>query len=73
MSLTFPTMATKCLTAWHDYPGTIALSTIARRHGADCAKASNFDGTVWTYTFDDDTSLVVRGKGKSHTVEVCLP
>ena len=73
MALTFPTMAEKCLTAWRDYPGTIGLPVIDRRHGADCAKASNFEGVVWTYTFDDDTSLVVRGKGKSHKIEMCFP
>ena len=71
--LTFPTMAQTCYDAWHNTSRTIALATVARLHGASVTKSADFDGTVWTYTFDDDTSLVVRGVGKAHKVKVCLP
>lgn len=73
MALMFPTMAEKCLAAWRATPGTISLSVVACRHAATCERVDDFTGTTWTYMFDDDTSLVVRGKGKYHKVEVCLP
>ena len=55
------------------WPRTISLAVIARRHGATCERTADSDGVLWTYVFDDDTSLSVRGKGKSHKVEVQLP
>ena len=73
MSLTFPTLAEQALEAWRNAPRTIALSVVAKRHGADAQRLDTFDGTTWVYTFDDDTHLVVRGKGKNHKVVSHLP
>ena len=73
MPLKFPTMAQACYDAWLAAPRTISLAVIACRHGATCERTTDFDGVLWTYSFDDDTSLSVRGKGKSHKVEVQLP
>jgi hypothetical protein len=48
---------------------TVSLSLIAKRRGADIER----DGPVTTYTFDDDTTLVVTGRGRTHKVQVELP
>jgi hypothetical protein len=69
MTLSFPTYAEQCLAAWRAHPTTIALREIARRYRATKTKRGN----VTEYSFDDDTRLEVRGKGRSHKVEALLP
>lgn len=70
MPLTFPTMAEKALAEFRAAARTVSLATIAKQHGADVERS-------WpceiVYTFDDDTSLRVTGRGRAHKVEVLLP
>ena len=75
MPLAFPTMAEQVLADWRKQSAvkTVALSTIAMKYGAQVDKQRSFDGVTWTYTFDDDTSLAVRGVGANHKVECMLP
>lgn len=68
--LTFPTMAEQAYKEFQSATKTIALATIAKRRGAQVERT--FEG-VTTYWFDDDTSLVVKGRGKNYQVEVMLP
>lgn len=69
MTLTFPTMAEKALREFRHAKKTVSLAIVAKRMGADAEKQGN--RTV--YTFDDDTKLVVSGRGPSHRVETELP
>lgn len=69
MTLTFPTMAEQALEKFQSSSKTISLSTIAKEMGAE---------TYWhwryiEHVFDDDTSLIVKGRGRAHKVEVKLP
>lgn len=70
MTLQFPTMAEKALAEFHNSEKTVALATIAKRMHADVEKP--FTGGM-TYTFDDDTSIVVEGRGKSWKAHTELP
>lgn len=70
MTLKFPTMAEVALTEFNESRKTVALATIARRMGADVEKP--FEGGM-IYTFDDDTSIVVEGRGKSWKARTELP
>lgn len=69
MPLTFPTQAEQVLAEFKTAAKTVSLATIAKRRGADVMR----DWQQTVYTFDDDTSLVVTGRGKAHRVEVRLP
>ena len=69
MTLTFPTMAEKALHEFRHATKTVSVAVIAKRMLADAEKA----GGVTVYTFDDDTRLVVTGRGPSHKVETELP
>ena len=67
--LTFPTQAEQALAEFQSSRKTISLATIAKKRGAFVEK-------TWgetTYVFDDDTSLVVTGRGANHKVEARLP
>ena len=70
MALQFPTMAEKALAEFNASEKTVALAKIAKRMGADVEKP--FAGGM-TYTFDDDTSIVVEGRGKSWKARTELP
>ena len=50
-------------------PQLRSLATIATRHGARVERGQ----TTITYTFDDNSALVVTGRGMSHKVQVMLP
>lgn len=69
--LEFPTLAEKALAEFNDSKETIALAKIAKRYSADVEKS--FSGGVMTYTFDDDTSIITEGRGKSWTARTELP
>lgn len=69
MSLQFPTQAEKCLREFRDSNKTVSIVTIAKRMGA----VKTFNHPVTTYTFDDDTSLTVSGRGVGHKIECHLP
>ena len=69
MSLTFPTQAEQVLEQFRTSTRTVSLATIARKRGAEVER--HWDHTL--YTFDDDTSLKVSGRGRAHKVEVLLP
>jgi len=70
MSLTFPTIAEQVAEEFKNSDKTNSIATIAARRGASIDRT--FEG-VTTYTFDDDTSLTVRGRGKAHEFETHLP
>lgn len=70
MTLQFPTLAEQALAEFHAATKTVSLAKIAQRMGADVAHKWP---AITTYTFDDDTSLVVTGRGKAHRVEAQLP
>ena len=69
-TLTFPTMADLAYEEFTNAVTTVSLVTIAKRRGAQIV--DRWPGAR-TYLFDDDTSLVVTGRGMSHKVEVMLP
>lgn len=69
MPLSFPTQAEQCEARFRESIRTVSITTLAKTMGADKARA---DG-VTTFTFDDDTSLTVVGRGKSHKVQTHLP
>ncbi len=70
MTLTFPTQAEQALAEFRSATKTVSLSTIAKRRGAD--REHEWPNTI-IWTFDDDTSLVVTGRGQAHKVEVMEP
>lgn len=69
MTLTFPTQAEQAAAEFRNSKRTVSLAKIAKRFGAE--KQRQWDRTV--YTFDDDTSIEVFGRGKNHRFEVHLP
>ncbi len=69
MTLTFPTMAEKALREFRDTTKTTSVAVVAKRMMADVERQRG--RTV--YTFDDDTRLVVTGRGRSHSIETELP
>jgi hypothetical protein len=71
MTLTFPTIAEQVLSEFATSTKTISIATLARRRGANISKSSFATFTI--YTFDDDTSLVTKGRGKSYKVWTQLP
>lgn len=70
MTLTFPTIAEQVKTEFDERTKTVSIATLAKRRGADVFK--DFEGTI-VYTFDDDTTLVTRGRGPNHTIETNWP
>lgn len=69
MPLQFPTMAEKCAREFHDSRRTISIATIAKRMGAE----RSYKYPVTEYTFDDDSSLTVTGRGVAHRIETHYP
>lgn len=67
--LKFPTQAETTLAAFHAATKTVALSTLAKRAGAFTDR--NFYGLE--YVFDDDSRIVVTGRGKSYQARAELP
>ena len=67
-TLTFPTVAQQCATLYESgrAPG---IAAAAKRFPHD--KEVSWDKT--TYTFEDDTSIEVSGRGPSYKYEVLLP
>lgn len=70
MPLQFPTMAEQALVEFRNATSTVSLAVLARRFGADVERQWP---AVTIYTFDDDTALIVTGRGKSHKVVAELP
>ena len=68
--LTFPTIAEQVVKEFESSTRTVSLATLARRRGAEVRK-------LWPggteYIFDDDTTIEVRGRGRTHKYEVFLP
>lgn len=69
MKLTFPTQAEQALAEFREASRTTSLAVICKRRGA--TREQFWDRTE--YVFDDDTTLVVRGRGRAHKVEALLP
>jgi len=67
--LQFPTMAERCAEEFRAATKTVSIVTIAKRMGATVTK--NYPETE--YHFDDDTSLIVTGAGRNHTMRTELP
>lgn len=70
MTLTFPTMAEQVAEEFRTATRTVSIATLARKRGAEVEKTWD-SGTV--YTFDDDTTLVVTGRGRAHKIETHFP
>lgn len=68
-SLKFPTQAETCLAKFRAAKTTVSLATLARKAGAEVSYT--YPRTI--YTFDDDTTLVVTGRGKQHRAETFHP
>jgi hypothetical protein len=76
MTLTFPTIAEQVLAEFNSSTKTVSIATLARKRGAHVNKTHSYwMANKWMiiYTFDDDTSLITRGRGKSYRVETQLP
>jgi hypothetical protein len=73
MPLEHPTQAEQCLALFTNAPRTIALSTIARRMGAEVHKNKTWSKSDCSYIFDDDSELITSGRGKNYKVEALLP
>jgi hypothetical protein len=67
--LKHPTLAQQAVNQFRNATKTISLAVIAKRLGAE--KFQHFTHTE--HVFDDGSSLEVRGRGRSHKVEVLLP
>ena len=71
-ALTFPTMAEQAVAEFLDATRTVSLATIAKRREADVSHRG-FAPRVTVYTFDDDTSIEVTGRGPAHKATTHLP
>lgn len=72
MTLQFPTLAEQALDQFRKATKTVALATIAKKMGADVERGGP-TGSTLTYTFDDDTSIVVEGRGRNCKIRTELP
>lgn len=71
--LTHPTLAEQAIALKRSATKTISVVKIARKLGAEVTYRWDARGLTITYTFDDDSSLTVRGRGKYHYMEAHLP
>lgn len=69
LPLTFPTQAEQVVQQFEAATKTTSLAKLAKQMGAMVEK--QWDRTI--YTFDDDTSIEVKGRGRSHQYETQLP
>jgi len=67
--LTFPTQAEQVVSAFQAATKTVSLSLLAHKAGGERSDR----GTTLIYTFDDDSSLEITGRGKAHRYETFLP
>lgn len=70
MTLTFPTLAERALAEFHSSKRKTSISDIARRYHAQ--RTFTWPSTI-TYTFDDDTSIITSGRGRTYTIRTELP
>ena len=71
--LEFPTVAEQVLRAYEE-KRIRSIAVEARRLRADVARSFwTMTGATTEYTFDDDSVLMVRGRGKSYRAEALLP
>lgn len=68
--LTFPTLAEQAATLFREKKAKSLAAAIKALGGEKTEQ--NFGGAT-VYTFSDDTSIEVRGRGKGHTFETYLP
>lgn len=69
MPLTFPTMAEQAVKMFNTSPRTVSLAKICESMGAERTDVY----PVTTYTFEDDTTVTVTGRGRAHKVETHFP
>lgn len=69
MPLNFPTIAEQVATEFRDATTTVSMLAVASQHDVTITRECG----ATHYRFDDDTTLVVRGRGASHKVETYLP
>ena len=69
MPLQFPTIAEQVAQEFRESKRTISIATLAKKRGADVDR--KWPKTI--YTFDDDTQLIVEGRGKAHKFYTELP
>ena len=73
MTLSHPTLAEQVVAAKKAATKTVSVVKIARKLGGVATHRWDARGLTITYTFDDDSSLTVRGRGKYHQMEAHLP
>lgn len=69
----FPTMAQIALASWRTEPLAKSLREHARRLGATIHRNECDGDWALEYVFDDDSALLVRGRGRHHEVVAALP
>jgi hypothetical protein len=68
--LQHPTIAERVLADWRNRNRTTSLVKLAERQGAE--RRDIWPSTI-EFTFDDDTTLTITGRGRGHRVETGLP
>lgn len=72
MPLTFPTQAEQAIARFKALTKTISMATIALEMKAGKEKLYD-NGRVILWHFDDDTTVEIRGAGKSWRAKALLP
>ena len=67
--LKFPTLAEQAVQKFNSKAKTVSLSVIAKKMGA----MREYEHPFTIFIFEDDTSITVSGRGKTHKVETHLP
>ena len=71
MALEFPTMADRAIADFEGATKTVSLVVIAKRHGGERDRKAPDNSIV--FRFDDDTALVIEGRGRGHRYRAELP
>lgn len=72
MTLSFPTLAEQAFAQFRHSKRTVSLVPICDGLGGE-RRVFYSNGKVIEYTFDDDSSLQIRGVGRNHKVQTFLP
>lgn len=77
MTLSFPTLAEQALAAFRAAKlehKTVSLREEARKRGGTPDETRSFtQSSTITYVFDDDSTLMITGRGRHHCYETQLP
>lgn len=73
MTLIFPTVAEQVVAEFESATKTVSLVALATKR-LDAERRTIYQsGRVIEFTFDDDSTLEIRGQGKSHHYVTRLP